>query len=145
MCFAMNPRLCLRLLWWRSILPVLKFAVPLRVLTRFMWVAPLRSQRSLDSAEAARRLRSIERVWRTGGRVLVSPNCLERSLVLYRILAGEGIDPSLVLGVMRRDGTVAGHAWVEMRGKTFHDNDAHLYERIAAFGANGRERHLPAS
>jgi hypothetical protein len=114
---------------------VLKYVVPLHVLAPLMWVEP--AQTSLDHGETACRLRSVERVWRTGGRVLVSPNCLERSLVLYRILAREGIDPRLVLGLSRADGTTAGHAWVELQGRTFQDSEAHLYERMGAFGRKG--------
>jgi hypothetical protein len=126
---------------WRWTLPLLKYVIPLRVLTRFMWTD---SPRYLDVAESSRRLRSIELVWRTGGRLLVSPNCLERSLLLYRVLAGEGINPSLVLGVSREDATVAGHAWVEVQGRTFQDREAHLYQRIATFGSNGIGTETPS-
>ena len=145
-CFAMSPALCARLLLWRSVLPILKFAIPLHALTRLMWVPQSRFAPSADTPEASRRLQTIEHVWNTGGRLLVSPNCLERSLVLYRILAGEGIDPSLVVGVSRAGGQNAGHAWIELaKSQMFHDSDSHFYTRLAAFGVDGRERQFPTS
>jgi hypothetical protein len=143
----MSPALCARLLLWRSVLPILKFAIPLHALTRLMWVPPSRFAPGAGTAEASRRLQTIEHVWRTGGRLLVSSNCLERSLVLYRILAAEGINPSLVLGVSRGGGQeVSGHAWIELaESQTFHDGESHFYTRFAAFGVDGRERQFPAS
>jgi len=128
------------------VLPILKFAIPLHALTRLMWANPSRLVPSAGTAEASRRLQTIEHVWRTGGRLLVSPNCLERSLVLYRILSSEGIDPSLVLGLSRAGGHVAGHAWIELaESQMFHDSESHFYTRFAAFGVDGRERQFPAS
>jgi hypothetical protein len=43
--------------------------------------------------------------------------CLKDSLVLARLLRGEGIDAVLNVGVARGDGIFRAHAWVEYRGQ----------------------------
>lgn len=131
-CFATSRQLCLRMLFWRLALPVLKYIVPMRTLARLMWAAPRRSGEDRD-----RRVQEVIEVWRTGGRLLVSRNCLERSLLLYRLLSREGARPSLVFGVDRRDGSIAGHAWVELHDEVVHESSA-AYDRVAIFGANGQ-------
>ena len=135
-CVALSPLLCLRLLLWRASLPVLKYVVPLRLLTRLMWSAP--AARRDDSGHAHERLRSLAFIWQNGGRLLVSQNCLERSLVLYRLLSQSGSNPSLVVGVSRADATTAGHVWVETEGRVLFDEMIHRYDRFAIFGVHGR-------
>jgi transglutaminase superfamily protein len=135
-CVALSPLLCVRLLFWRASLPFLKYVVPVRVLTRFMWSAP--PARRDDSGRADARLRSLSYIWQNGGRLLVSRNCLERSLVLYRLLSQSGSNPSLVVGVSRADTGIAGHVWVETDGRVFFDDMVHRYDRFATFGVNGR-------
>ena len=136
-CLATSPRLCAVLLFWRTLLPVLKYIVPVRVLARFMWSPPTESA-SGESADADARLRSLLFIWQHGGRLFVSANCLERSLVLYRLLSKNGSNPRLILGVNRRDAGIAGHAWIEKDGRAFLDDMVQSYERLAIFGVNGR-------
>jgi Transglutaminase-like superfamily len=52
-----------------------------------------------------------------------SPTCLERSLVLQRWLASQGVHRDVVIGVARMDANVAAHAWLEGEsgGETFHE------------------------
>lgn len=134
-CVAISPTLCLQLAFWRVSLPILKFIVPMRRLARVMWVPP---SPPLQAENAAARRRALMHVWQHGGRLLISPNCLEKSLVLYRLLSRQGLDPSLVFGVTRGESGVAGHAWVETEGRAFHDDKVHLYDRAAIFGAHGQ-------
>jgi transglutaminase superfamily protein len=131
-CFAVSPSLCFQLLTWRAVLPVLKYIVPVRTLAKLMWAAPS------DGRDRARRLTALRYVFRTGGRLLVSPNCLERSLVLYRLLSRGGAEPTLVFGVSRTDQVVAGHAWIELEGRVFPSAEDQPYERLATFGAHGQ-------
>lgn len=50
--------------------------------------------------------------------------CLERALCLERILTSEGFDCRLRFGVRRLQGTVQGHAWVEVSEKQVGENPA---------------------
>jgi hypothetical protein len=134
-CVAISPTLCLQLAFWRLTLPILKFLVPMRLLARIMWLQP---SPLVEPGTADTRLRSLLYVWQHGGRLLISPNCLEKSLVLYRLLSRQGLDPSLVFGVTRSEAGVAGHAWIETDGRVFHDDKVHLYDRAAIFGAHGQ-------
>jgi hypothetical protein len=127
--FATNPGLVLRALVWRVTLPVLKYLLPIGTLTRLMWVKPRDREGRPDV---------VLNAWRSGGRLLVSPNCLERSLLLYRLLSREGANPTIVFGVDRGTETVAGHAWVEIDGAVVHDAGTADYTRVATFGINGQ-------
>ena len=128
-CVEAEPRLFARALAWRLLLPVLKTAVPVKVLAGWMD----RSHRLLPAAVAAARVAAVERLLAEGGRLIVSSNCLERSLLAYRLLSETGVEVSLVMG-MRRDGaTVAGHAWVELNRRPFADATAARYDPIVRF------------
>ena len=137
--FATNPGLVLRALVWRVALPVLKYLLPIGTLTRLMWVQP-RSR----AGRPAGRPDVVLNAWRNGGRLLVSPNCLERSLLLYRLLSREGANPTIVFGVDRGTETVAGHAWVEIDGAVVHDAGTADYTRVATFGINGQVAGTPS-
>lgn len=141
-CFKADAQLCLHLLVWRVSLPALKFIIPLPVLARAMWAGP--SALSTSSGGGSRSgPKTVLQVVRNGGRLLVSGNCLERSLVLYRYLSRSGANPRLVVGVSRTNGKVSGHTWVELNGRPVHDPEAAAFERVATFGPNGRL--VPAS
>jgi hypothetical protein len=43
--------------------------------------------------------------------------CLARSLILYRLLRGQGLEPQLVIGLRHRSTTHEAHAWIEVDGK----------------------------
>jgi hypothetical protein len=43
-------------------------------------------------------------------------DCLQRSLLLYRVLSRAGADPTLMVGFLRRNGRIRGHAWVTVDG-----------------------------
>jgi hypothetical protein len=69
--------------------------------------------------------------------LLVSTNCLERSLVLYRVLSRAGAQPALILGARRDAPSVAGHAWIEVDGAPVCEPEREAYAPIVAFGARG--------
>lgn len=130
---ATNPRLFLRALVWRAALPVLKYLLPFPTLARLMWAEPRRQEDHQSGRPDV-----VLKAWRSGGRLLVSKNCLERSLLLYRLLSREGANPTIVFGVDRGNETVAGHAWVEVDGGVVHDPATADYTRVATFGVNGQ-------
>jgi hypothetical protein len=130
-CASDAPTLVAELLVWRMALPVLKRTVALATLARLMWTADA----CRDDRDELARVRSvIDR----GGRILTSENCLERSLVLYRLFARAGASPRLILGT-KRDGqaAVAGHAWIEISGVPFGEPNAGEYVRLVGFGHGG--------
>ncbi|MDP9280272.1 MAG: lasso peptide biosynthesis B2 protein [Gemmatimonadota bacterium] len=125
-----NVLLALRMSGWVLGLPFAKRLVPIERLARMMWRDGARErlpQRELFTMRLACRLTRFS-----------GSNCLDRSLILYRYLAGAGASPTLVLGI-GKEGRY-GHAWILVDGVAVADSDAELerYEGIVAFGAWGR-------
>lgn len=137
--FAAHPGLVLCAVVWRVTLPVLKYLLPFPTLARLMWAEPRRQQ---DHQSGRPDL--VLKAWRSGGRLLVSKNCLERSLLLYRLLSREGANPTIVFGVDRGNETVNGHAWIEVDGGVVHDPATADYTRVATFGVNGQLAGTPS-
>jgi len=121
----------LRGIGWLTALPVLKHVMPLPTLTRLMWRGGKgrRRQRRREQRAAAI-VGGLSR--RAGG------NCLERSLLLYRVLSRLNADPVLVAG-MGKSGDFIGHAWVEVEGETLLESPQSLapYVEVVRFGADG--------
>ena len=126
-CFRTAPRLTVELLVWRVSLPLAKRAFTVQALARIMWA------RAHPTAA-----RDMAAFLGQGGRWLVSGNCLERSLVLYRLLSRAGGNPALVLGVRPGPERVAGHAWIEIGGRPVAETEALSYDRMIVLGAGGR-------
>lgn len=119
----------------------LKYVVPLRILVALaragVRVRPSDAQTAqlMDAAVRGRLGR-----WRVPG------NCLERSLVFYRLLLGSGAEPHLVIG-MRPPGRGAprqpgapGHVWImvaDVRVGASDDEDP-PFMPVVAFDAAGR-------
>ena len=122
-CFQMDARLFVRALGWRLALPALRRIVPLRSLVHLM-------QRTSPRPSPAR-LDAVRFFAAHGGRIVMSPHCLERSLVLYRFLGEAGARPTLVLGANGAPSGLAGHAWIEINGEPFAD--APDYAPVLAF------------
>jgi len=136
---AAHPGLVLRSVVWRVTLPVLKYLLPFPTLARLMWSEPRRQEDHQSGRPDV-----ILKAWRSGGRLLVSKNCLERSLLLYRLLSREGANPTIVFGVDRGTETVNGHAWIEVDGGVVHDPATADYTRVATFGVNGQLAGTPS-
>lgn len=134
-CVRADAGLLARVIAWRLTLPVLKRVVPLPVLVRRMSRG---ARRGLEPPEAARRLEAIHLLVVEGGRLVVSRNCLERSLVLYKCLGEAGARPTLVMGVAPGASTVAGHAWVEVDGRPLQDATTGQYAPMVMFDPGGR-------
>jgi hypothetical protein len=59
-------------------------------------------------------------------------NCLAQSLVLWSLLRQWGLQGDLRIGVSKRDGDFAAHAWVERRGRILAPR-THWRQRFAVF------------
>jgi hypothetical protein len=92
-----------------------KFLVPLPRLARLMTAPPRTTRR--DRRRERRVTQLVDRVAHAL-RLPHQGNCLERSLVLYRMLSRAGAAPQLIVGMSRRaPGRIAGHAWVTVDGE----------------------------
>jgi hypothetical protein len=113
---------------------VLKHIVPLRWLVRRAWCPPT------GARDRARERRLAMRVLRLSQRMgLPDRDCLQRSLLLYRVLSRAGADPKLVVGFQRVNSRVLGHAWVTVDGRPVFEPEADLLRFMPAltFGVHG--------
>ena len=99
---------------WMIALRVAKFVLPLPRLARMMHARARVAAR--DHLRERRVTHLVDRVAQTL-RLADHGNCLERSLVLYRMLGGLGASPQLIIGVTRNGGALGGHAWVSVDGQ----------------------------
>src|SRR5262249_34548422 len=123
-----------RLLPAYLLLGLLKHLVPLRWLARWAWCHP----RGLHHREAERCLTaSVLRLSQLTG--LPDRDCLQRSLLLYRVLSRAGAEPTLVVGFDRIDGRILGHAWVTTDGHAVIEREADLlrFSPTFSFGTRG--------
>jgi Transglutaminase-like superfamily len=112
---------------------VLKHLIPLRWLARWAWCSAARAR----DPEIERRLAAyVRRLSYLAG--LADRDCLQRSLLLYRLLSRAGADPKLVIGLEPREG-FRGHAWVVVDGYCVTESPAELirFAPILAFGMQG--------
>jgi len=49
--------------------------------------------------------------------------CLQRALVLQRLLAKQGLETELKIGVQKRNGILFAHAWLESAGLPCAENE----------------------
>jgi Transglutaminase-like superfamily len=116
------------------VLALLKHLVPLTWLVRRVWCPPVR----LRDCESERWLTAIVlRLSRLAG--LPDRDCLQRSLLLYRVLSRAGADPTLVVGFRRIDGRIRGHAWVVVDGRALLESEPDLaaFSPVLRFGSLG--------
>ena len=123
-----------RLLPAYVLLGLLKHLLPLRWLARWAWCPPAGPR----DREAERRLvASVLRLSQLTG--LPDRDCLQRSLLLYRVLSRAGADPTLVIGFHRMNDRILGHAWVIVDGHTVIEPAADLlrFSPTLGFGFGG--------
>jgi hypothetical protein len=81
--------------------------------------------------------RPLERiVWagRAAARRMPGATCLSSALALQRLLAGNGYDSELHIGVTRNAGAFFAHAWVEYEGRILiGEDDGRSYTRLASW------------
>lgn len=134
-------RVAIRMWAWAAVLRLLKRVVALETLVRVMHRTPGRP-RARSSRE-----QSIESYMNMTGRFPFRPpsNCLERSLIAYRMLCEAAAEPELVVGMRRAtDGSLHGHVWVTVAGRPLGERVESLatYTPLVRFDARGR-RALP--
>jgi hypothetical protein len=123
-----------RLLVWALLVPMLKRLVPLPNLARLMWVdRPSGTPNHERQKRIIRAARLVLRARPLGQ----DENCLDRSLVLYRFLSMEMLDPRLVVGVRRGPDAVKGHAWVTVDGRPVVEPSVAEYTPLAVIGPAG--------
>ena len=124
----------------RSVLFEAAFLLPV-VFVGLRTIGWARMQRFLDRPSApvrrsvteARHLAVlVEAVARRGP---IRYNCLQRSVVLWRVMRGRGLEAQLRFGVRKEaPGDHRFHAWVEHAGEVLNDAP-HVRERFTMFGA----------
>jgi len=72
--------------------------------------APPAPERGATATEIARTVASA------AAHHLWTPTCLPRALATWRLCATRGIDARLRIGVRKEPGSLAAHAWIEVRG-----------------------------
>jgi len=95
------------------LLGVLKHLVPLRSLARWTWCETTGPRDRLAERRLTANVLRLSKLLQISDR-----NCLQRSLLLYRLLSAAGADPELVVGLHEQDGKIMGHAWVLVEGKS---------------------------
>jgi hypothetical protein len=133
--------LMIRMSGWAVMLPVLKRAVPLKNLAKFMWASPKVDRRSSIQEQ---KIATIIR-WLYVFAFSKEKSCLQRSLILYRFLSFYHADPQLISGLRREAGMEwKGHAWVLVDGKEFAEFNPGVgeFKPILSFGTQGSMRKL---
>lgn len=64
----------------------------------------------------------------------VTPNCLERSMVLWFLLRRVGIEAELHIGARKNGTHLEAHAWAELGGQVLNDN-SDVHKHYARFDA----------
>jgi hypothetical protein len=124
---------------WSLALPLLKRVLPLPTLARLMWRRPVATRRRDREARLALMSRLVPRLTSLARR----DNCLERSLLAYRLLSAAGARPRLVVAVGGGSTGVRGHVWVTVDGRPVHDTERDLegFAPTIVFGDGGRAEH----
>ena len=82
--------------------------------------SPCAGEQDVQLAFAERAVRAIRSAELHG---LATPNCLERSLVLWWLLRRHGIRGELRIGARKSGMLLEAHAWVELAGKVLNDHN----------------------
>ena len=134
-------RLCLvmgQLLPGYLLFGLLKHLVPIRLLARWAWS---RSAGRRDYEQEWRLKQGVVRLSQMIG--LPDRDCLQRSLLLYRMLSRAGAEPILVLGLKRVNDRTLGHAWVLVDDRPLLDSEVDLrsFAPALCFGRCGKLLH----
>jgi Transglutaminase-like superfamily len=123
-----------RLLPFYVLVAILKHFVPLQLLAQWAWRAPAAPRNREAEGQLAARVVRLSHLMGVTDR-----DCLQRSLLLYRVLSRAGADPTLVVGFERLDSRILGHAWVVVDGRALLELDTDLcrFSRALNFGSRG--------
>ena len=116
------------------LLGLLKHVVPLRSLAKWTWCETTVPRDRLAERRLTANVLRLSKLLRIEDR-----DCLQRSLLLYRLLSAAGADPELVVGFREQDGKIIGHAWVLVDDVSIIERQSCLVRFSPAFrfGARG--------
>jgi hypothetical protein len=116
------------------LLGLLKHLVPLRSLAKWMWCETTGPRDRLAERRLTANVVRLSKLLRIADR-----DCLQRSLLLYRLLSAVGADPELVVGLREQEGKIIGHAWVLVDEVGIVEPESELvrFSPILRFGARG--------
>ena len=72
----------------------------------------------------------------------LKPTCLEKALLLIRILRQRGLEADLRIGTAKTDGRFEAHAWVEHRGQVLLGGPVERYSSLLPLEATRRQSQL---
>jgi hypothetical protein len=125
--------LILRMAAWVSILSLL---VKFQSLPRALQMVTVKTPRDFrdPSIETERKLASAIDLLLGTNLLIFKPICWKRAAILHRYLALHGIVTRIVFGMRKAaDGTVDGHAWLELAGKPILETTVPNYKVTYAF------------
>jgi hypothetical protein len=118
----------------RLVLEILTTYALLRVRRQDVAAATARARR--PAGQGTVELRTARRLARLVARVLgplpTDTRCVNRSLVLVRMLARRGVSTDLVIGV-RAPSDFGAHAWVELEGQPLLPAEDAGFERLVSY------------
>ena len=116
------------------LLGLLKHLVPLRWLVKWTWCEKAGPRDRPAERRLTANVLRLSKLLRIADR-----DCLQRSLLLYRLLSAVGADPELVVGFREQDGKIIGHAWVLVDDMSIVEPESDLvrFSPVLRFGARG--------
>jgi hypothetical protein len=116
------------------LLGLLKHLVPLRSLAKWTWCETTSPRNPVAERRLTANALRLSKLLRVADR-----DCLQRSLLLYRLLSAVGADPELVVGFREQDGKIIGHAWVLVDDVSLVEPQSDLvrFSPVFRFGARG--------
>lgn len=96
------------------------------------WLAPAPAVRAPGEATVGRLVWSVAAAARHH---LYPMRCIPRALTLRWLLGRRGLPTELKIGVLRQDGALTAHAWVERDGRAIGE-PAGIEERFAVLGTS---------
>jgi len=116
------------------LLGILKHLVPLPWLAKWTWCETTGPRDRLAERRVTANVLRLSKLLRIADR-----DCLQRSLLLYRLLSAVGADPELVVGLREQDGKIIGHAWVLVDDMSIVEPESDLvrFSPVLRFGARG--------
>lgn len=106
--------------------------VPYRVLRRMRRGVVRLASRFAGPAHDAHALGAAVRV---AARHVPAAHCLTQAIALHLMLARRSMRSTLVIGVARRDGAFAAHAWVDRDGDVLIGGDIAPYDTLIRVGS----------
>jgi Transglutaminase-like superfamily len=116
------------------LLGLLKHLVPLRSLAKWTWCEKAGPRDPVAERRLTANVLRLSKLLRIADR-----DCLQRSLLLYRLLSAVGAGPELVVGFREQDGKIIGHAWVLVDEVSIvePESDRVRFSPVLRFGARG--------